>query len=229
MSFVFDGPLLELEAKRKAGWLGTWIVEQGREIYKTLTWADGEKENPVTVLDKFANYVRPRKNKRIARHRFKQRKQGATEGFDHFLKDLKLLLMDCEYADSEDMLIDAIIAGIREKRVQERLFDKGEDLTLAKAIEIPQQFEMSQKQIRIVREEDSQVSSVAKRPKHAAYANKKIVQQCTDKAHSEAVRRQVQKLLKCGNHPQHTWSQGTCPAKASVCSYCHKPNHWAVV
>ncbi|KAG8003278.1 hypothetical protein GBF38_007706 [Nibea albiflora] len=37
-----------------------------------LTWVDGGKE----VLDKFANYIRPRKNKRIARHRFKQRKQG---------------------------------------------------------------------------------------------------------------------------------------------------------
>ena len=151
VSFVFDGPLSELEAKQKAGWLGTWIGEQGREIYKTLTWADGEKEDPATVLDKFASYIRPRKNKRIARHRFKQRKQGATESFDRFLKELRLLLMDCEYADSDDMLIDAMIAGVKEKQVQERLLDKGEDLTLAKAIEIPQQFEMSQQQIRIVR------------------------------------------------------------------------------
>ena len=104
----------------------------------------------------------------------KQRKQGATESFDRFLKELWLLLMECEYADFyADMLIDAIIAGVKEKRVQERLLDKGEDLTLAKAIEIPQQFEMSQQQIRIVREEDSQVSSVATRTKHAAFAYKK--------------------------------------------------------
>lgn len=96
-------------------------------------------------MDKFANYIRPRKNKSIARHCFKQRKQGAEEGFDHFVKDLKLLLIDCEYTDSLDMLIDAIIAGVREKRVQERLLDKGEDLKLTKAIEIPQQFEMSKK------------------------------------------------------------------------------------
>ena len=32
VSFVFDGPLSGLEAKQKAGWLGTWIGEQGREI-----------------------------------------------------------------------------------------------------------------------------------------------------------------------------------------------------
>jgi len=39
------------------------------------------------------------------------------------VKDLKLLLMDCEYADPDDMLIDAIIAGVKEKRVQERLLE----------------------------------------------------------------------------------------------------------
>lgn len=136
-------------------------------------WADGEKDDPAKVLEKFAGYIRPRKNKRIARHRFKQRKQGATESFDNFLKDLRLLLIDCEYADADDMLIDAIIAGVREKRVQERLLDKGEELTLAKAVEIPHQFEMSQIQIRIVREEDAQVSQVSTRPKYN-YQNKKI-------------------------------------------------------
>lgn len=36
VSFVFDGPLADLSAKQKAGWLGTWIGEQGREVYKTF-------------------------------------------------------------------------------------------------------------------------------------------------------------------------------------------------
>lgn len=116
-------------AKQRAGSLGTWIGEQEREIYKTLAWADGGKEDPEKVLDKFANYIRPRKNKRIARHRFKQSKQGASESLDHFVKDLKLLLVDCEYADADDMLIDAIIAGAHKKRVQKQLLDRGEELT----------------------------------------------------------------------------------------------------
>ena len=60
VDFVFAGPLSELVAKQRAGWLGTWIGEQGREIYRTLTWADGEKEDPVKVLEKFASYIRPR-------------------------------------------------------------------------------------------------------------------------------------------------------------------------
>lgn len=85
-SFVFDGPLSGITAKQQAGWLGTWVGEQGREVYKTLAWEDGDKKDPVKVLDKFANYIRPRKNKRIGRHRFKQRKQGPTESFDNSLK-----------------------------------------------------------------------------------------------------------------------------------------------
>lgn len=28
---------------------------------------------------------------------------------------------------------------------------------------------------------------------------------------------------------QHAWSQGKCPTIGSVCSYGHKPNHWAAV
>ena len=53
VTFVFDGPLSGLTAKQRAGWLGKWLGGQGREIYKTLTWADGEKDDPEEVLKKF--------------------------------------------------------------------------------------------------------------------------------------------------------------------------------
>ncbi|ROL46656.1 hypothetical protein DPX16_12549 [Anabarilius grahami] len=194
-----------------------------------LQWGEGEKDDPSKVLDKFANYIRPRKNKRIARHRFKERKQGVTEGFDHFVKDLRLLLMDCEYGDPDDMLIDAIIAGVREKRVQERLLDKGEDLTLPKAIEIAQQFELSQRQIKIVREEESQVQAVKVKTKYQT-ANKKTFQKNQAKfVQKEMYVNRPKNCPSCGKDPQHKWNQGKCPAKGSVCSYCHKPNHWVAV
>lgn len=58
-TFVFDGPLSGLAAKQQAGWLGTWNREQGRDIYKTLAWEEGDKEDLTKVLEKFANYIRP--------------------------------------------------------------------------------------------------------------------------------------------------------------------------
>lgn len=73
-TFVFDSPFSGIIAKQQAGWLGTWVGQQGREIYKTLAWEHGDQEAATEVMDKFTNYIRLRKNKIIARHRFKQKK-----------------------------------------------------------------------------------------------------------------------------------------------------------
>ena len=118
VGFVFNGPLSKLKAEEKAGWLGTWIGPQGREIYKTLQWEEGEKANQVKVLNKLEAYLRPRKNKRIARHKLKLCKQSTGESFDNFVKDLRLILMDCEYTDPDDILIDSIIDGVHAKKLQ---------------------------------------------------------------------------------------------------------------
>ena len=68
--------------------------------------------------------------------------------------------MDCEYADPGDILIYSIIDGVQAKNLQEKLLDRGEVLTLADAVKIGQQYEMSQKQMRFVRDEDTTVSAV---------------------------------------------------------------------
>ena len=127
---MFDGPLSKLKAEEKAVWLGTWIGPQDREIYKTLQWEEGEKRNPVKVLDKLEAYVRPRKNKCIARHKLNLRKQNTGESFDNFVKDVRVIRMDCEYTDADVILIDSIIDGVHAKKLPERLFDRGEELTL---------------------------------------------------------------------------------------------------
>ena len=36
VSFVLSGPLADIPELRQAGWLGTWIGEQGCQIYQTL-------------------------------------------------------------------------------------------------------------------------------------------------------------------------------------------------
>ena len=42
--------------------------------------------------------------------------------------------MDCEYTDSNDILIDTIIDGVRHAKVQERLLDKDKLLHLMKPL-----------------------------------------------------------------------------------------------
>lgn len=62
--------------------------------------------------------------------------------------------MDCEYADTDDILIDAIIAGVAHKKVQERLLDQGQGLNLAKTLDIGRQYEMSQSQLKLIQGSD---------------------------------------------------------------------------
>ena len=177
------------------------------------------------VLDKLESYVRPRKNKRISRHKLKLRKQSQGESFDNFVKDLRHILMDCEYTDPDDILIDSIIDGVQAKKLQEKLLDRGEQLTLADAIKIGQQYELSQKQVRFVRDEDAAVSALLSRtnreptfpvgPKHKSMPQR-----------SDPIKKSC---YRCGKDPQHDWNKGKCPALGSTCSYCKKPNHWRAV
>ena len=172
---------------------------------------------PRNLQDAPLAYVRPQKNKRIARHKLKLRKQSTGESFDNFVKDLRLILMDCEYTDPDDILIDSIIDGVHAKKLQERLLDRGEELTLAKAIEIGQQYEMSQKQVRVVRDEEPPILALdpkkTKNPKNLKKPDPWKGKHCP----------------RCGKDPQHDWNQGKCPALGSTCSYCKKPNHWLAV
>lgn len=131
--------------------------------------------------------------------------------------------MDCQYPD--DMLIDAIIAGVREKRVQEQLLGRGEELTLPEAIENPQQFEMSQKQIKIVREEEAKVSMVILKPKHIMPCKNMHKGQAKPMHQNQTPDNRQRSSRSYGKDPEHKWRKGKCPAKGSVCSYHHKPNH----
>lgn len=222
VQFVFSGPLATKTDKEKAGWLGTWLGQQGREIYKTFDWDDdGDKDKPTVVLEKFKNYVQPRKNKRINRYKLKQRKQTDSESFDNFVKDLRLILLDCEFHDSDDILVDCIISGVYDKKLQERLLDCGEDLTLAQALVKGQQFELSKRQIRIVRDdEDPSISAVRK------YDRRRSRNQPSGNRYGATANT---KSGTCGMCGRENHGRGKCPASGTICSYCKKPNHWKIV
>ena len=102
--------LICLTNARQAG-LEHRSEKKDERLYKTFEWIEGEKDDPNKVLDKFELYIHPRKNKRIARHWLFKRKQSSEESFDNFVEDLRLILLDCQYVQSEDVLVDAIIQG----------------------------------------------------------------------------------------------------------------------
>ena len=62
-------------------------------------------------------------------------------------------MLECDYRDNDDVMVDCIIGGGHDKKLQGRLFEKGEATTPTKVIEIGQHFEQSHKQLCIVRDE----------------------------------------------------------------------------
>ncbi|XP_062601691.1 uncharacterized protein K02A2.6-like [Saccostrea cucullata] len=268
VQFVFKGLLTSAKDKDRAtgtwslraspcdraGWLGIWVGKQGREVYKTFEWDSGDEDKPNKILDKFQAYVSPRKHKRAARFKVKQRKQGESELFDNFVKDLKLIIMDCEYTNPDDVLIDAImdiceiapslksdvhcplfrkcpIAGVRHVKVQERLLDQGSDLTLAKALSIGRQYENSQKQLKLIRGSENQTVTQEVSQIHAEhkkmYQHKPRHKTKRHKKQPYVPKAKSEKCSRCGLGPTggHAKS-GQCPAIGSTCKYCHKKDHW---
>lgn len=47
----------------------------------------------------------------------KQRKQGDEGSSGNFVKDFRLNIMDCEYTDPDDVLMDAITVGVSHMKV----------------------------------------------------------------------------------------------------------------
>ena len=190
-------------------------------IFKTLPWAEGDKEKPDSILQKFTDFVRP-KNKGVPCFRLRQRKQRDGEAFDNFLKDIRLTLMDCDYTDSNDILVDVIIDGVKHPKVQERLLDKGQNLTLDDAISIVRQFELSQKHLKLIREDDPPPPDIAYiKPKYQK--NPKTPKQ-SSRPNSKAIH-----TSSCSQCRLSHSSKQKCPAVDSTCKYCKMKGHWLSV
>ena len=73
---IFDGPLNEKEEKVKATYIILWIGEKGRKIFNSFELSDKEKQKLDVIFDKFATYVEPKSNFRIARYQLQGFRQS---------------------------------------------------------------------------------------------------------------------------------------------------------
>jgi hypothetical protein len=114
----------------------TCIGKQGREIYNTFQFVEGEEMKFKVVVQMFQDYCSPRKNIRFMRHKFFTCKQRDGQSFDEFVTELKKRSAECEFeALRESLIRDIIICGINDNRLRERLLREPE-LSLQKTIQI---------------------------------------------------------------------------------------------
>ena len=107
--------------------------DEAEDILRSTNISADERKVYNTVLEKFDEFFKVRKNITFERARFNWRSQGDSEASEQFITDLYRLAEDCEYGDLKDQMIrDRIVVGIRDRALSEKL-QMDPDLTLEKA------------------------------------------------------------------------------------------------
>ena len=75
------------------------------------------------------------KNIVYERHKFWSRSQHEGEPFDKWLKEMRVIAKDCEFAEEDNMIRDKIVFGVYDKKVQERML-RNSNLSLKDAIDL---------------------------------------------------------------------------------------------
>ena len=226
-NFTFKGPLASKSEVEKVNYLMTYIGDKGRELYTTFTWrpAEGDTHAQNDTLEgvyaKYEAHVVPQRNEIRATVNFSRHSQGPNERFDNFVTMLRVLVRDCGFADEDRMLRDAIVLRSHSATVREKCLDKGNELTLAMAIQIGQNHEAWQESLKVIDakvDEDSKVN--AARGNH-----KRNARHTTTAAKDVEVKGQAAKkdCSRCGYPSTHDH----CPAENSKCGYCKKQGHWS--
>ncbi|KAJ8396758.1 hypothetical protein AAFF_G00013570 [Aldrovandia affinis] len=135
--FVASG-LTDKSEERKIAVMLHCVGEDALEIYNALNiqYADAQAKKMEEVLTAFRQYCAPRKNTVFERHQFWAHKHNEEAGIDKFVTELRLRARDCEFGESEDLMLrDKIVFSIADHRLRERLLSTA-DLPLHKAIDI---------------------------------------------------------------------------------------------
>ena len=162
--------------KIKTSVLLTCIGKQGREIYNTFQFEEGDDMKFNIVLQKFQEYCSSRKNITFMRHKFFTCKQREGQSFDEFVTELKKRSADCEFEQLRDSLVrDIIICGINDNRLRERLL-REPDLTLQKAIQLGHAAEETKRHVKELQKETDGKNFVDNVSKNTEKRKKKILQ-----------------------------------------------------
>ena len=226
VELMFSGPLSAKEEEEKCSYLLLWIGEKGRDVYNTWTLTADERKVLQTYYEKFEAYVTPKANPIFARYKFHEKIQRDCESFDQFVTELKLLVKDCNYPNSDEMIRDRIVFATNSPRVREKLLCHGPDLTLEKAIDIARSHELSQQQLKTM---GFPAANTASQSVHAvsrrsfSYEQRYHGRKLTGGNDSNSVTHGKE----CGACGREHGRTEDCPAKGRQCNKCKKPNHFA--
>lgn len=161
---MFEGPLVEKTETVKVKYLLLWSGEEGIEIASTWDLSDTESNTLSVYWDRFEKYVAPKSNFRIARFKLRSIKQENGESVDAFMKTVRILARECKYADTNEHMLDTLIFGTNSERVQSKLIQRDETLSLDEAIDIARTEEATKQQLQNLRAESNIHAMSNRRP-----------------------------------------------------------------
>ncbi|XP_072398209.1 uncharacterized protein [Diabrotica undecimpunctata] len=139
------------------------LGDEGLKIFYTFEYENvGDDQKYNVVLCKFDTYCSPLKNLIYEHFKFFKRDQLQNESIDQFVTALKQLASTCEFKEKDTLILDRIVLGTHDLRIQEKLLQCA-DLKLAQAIDICRAMENSAVTQREISKESESVSVVNKR------------------------------------------------------------------
>jgi len=115
--------------------------EEADDILSSTNISNGDRAKYSSVMGKFDEYFKVRKNVIFERARFNRRNQLPDESVEEYITVLYQLVDSCDYGNFRDeMLRDRLVVGIRDMVLSERL-QMDPDLTLAKTTKMVRQKE----------------------------------------------------------------------------------------
>ena len=156
----FSGPLKEKTEPEQISFLLIWSAMKAENYIVSSTWmlTAHEKKKLGTYWAKFEDYVASRSNFRLARYKLCTIKQEPSETVDSFLKKVRILVKEGKYTNPDEHIIDAVIFGSNNPRVQSKLLEHDDTLTLDKVENIARTQEATRSQLQDIR--DSQTTTV---------------------------------------------------------------------
>ena len=217
----FSGPLKDKSEEEQVSYLLIWSGEEGIELVSTWTLTADDKKKLSTYWEKFEEYVAPRSNFRLARYKLRTLKQEPGESVDSFLKKVRILVTECKYTNPDEHIIDALIFGSNNPRVQSKLLEYDSTLTLNKAVSIARTQEATSNQLQDIR--GSQTATIDALKQHGRNPRHRDPNTNTLPAKGS----QDAKCGNCGTF--HNPPRRSCPAYGTRCESCGKLGHWKSV
>ncbi|XP_070598257.1 uncharacterized protein [Erythrolamprus reginae] len=204
------------------------------DLAQTLT--DPAPANSVSwdaLKTKLSAHFKPTKPAIVYRHQFSRMGQTESESINQFATRLRTVLSKCHFENPEARLIDALIFGMRNATVRNKLLTE-EEHSLQQVIKLAQTAEVAESAAKELKQNDKQevVAHISSPNQQADSAN--AIKPSTSSENDCCFIRQAfprpfkqsQQSLPCsgcrGNHSRHR-----CPFRDSNCHRCGRRGHIA--